>query len=97
MPPLERQLQGRHGHIDRAHDSTDRSDNQVFIDDLQMEICIHLNQEAEADRRRDAYPTCICCGHSVFRCETYRVVGERYICGDCDSISELGFTEDLEV
>ena len=64
---------------------------------LGLDIALEEQRQAEHDRRRDAYPKCICCKHSIFGCDTYRVIGGLYICGDCDSVSEVGHTNDLEV
>lgn len=64
---------------------------------LDLGIALEERRQAEHDRRREAYPRCICCGRSTFGCETYRAIGDKYICGDCDSISEVGYTDDLEV
>lgn len=68
-----------------------------ILDGLDLAIALEERRQAEHDRRRDAYPRCICCKHSIFGCDTYRVIGEKYICGDCDSISEVGRTNDLEL
>lgn len=64
---------------------------------LDLGIALEEQRQAEHDRRKEAYPRCICCKHSIFGCDTYRVIGEQYICGDCDNISEVGYTNDLEV
>lgn len=64
---------------------------------LDLDIALEERRQTEHDRRQEAYPRCICCKHSIFGMETYRVIGRMYICGDCDSISEVGYTNDLEV
>ena len=68
-----------------------------LFDEIDLAIAAHERSEARADRRRSAYPICICCGHSIFGCDTYREIGNKYLCGDCDSISEVGYTNDLEI
>lgn len=64
---------------------------------LDLDISLEEHRQAESDRISEVYPVCICCKHSIFGCDTYRVIGRMYICGDCDSISEVGCTNDLEV
>lgn len=66
-------------------------------DNFDNDLAAQQRRDAVLDRRREVYPVCRICGHSIFGCETYRVIGNYYICGDCDSISEVGRTEDLEV
>jgi len=68
-----------------------------LMNGLDLDIALEERRQTEYDRRRDPYPRCICCKHSIFGCATYRVIGRLYICGDCDSISEVGYTNDLEV
>lgn len=68
-----------------------------LMNGLDLTIAQEERRQAAWDRRKSAYPDCICCGHSIFGCETYRQIGNYYICGDCDCISEVGFTVDLEV
>ena len=64
---------------------------------LDLDKALEERRQAEHDRHQEVYPRCICCKHSIFGCDTYRVIGRMYICGDCDSISEVGHTNDLEV
>lgn len=66
-------------------------------DNFNTDLAHQERRDAELDRRRDTYPICRCCGHSIFGCETYRAIGNFYICGDCDCISEVGRTDELEV
>lgn len=68
-----------------------------LINGLDLDIALEERRQTEHDKRQDAYPRCICCNHSIFGCDTYRVIGRLYICGDCDSISEVGYTNGLEV
>lgn len=66
-------------------------------DNFDIDLAGDIRRQAVLDRKRNGYPTCLCCRHSIFGCDTYRVIGNYYICGDCDSISEVGYTNDLEV
>lgn len=68
-----------------------------FPDNYMSDLAHQERCDAELDRKRNAYPICRCCGHSIFDCETYRQIGNLFICGDCDSISEVGRTDELEV
>ncbi len=68
-----------------------------IINGLDLGIAMEEQRQSEHDRRQDAYPRCICCKHSIFGCDTYRVIGRLYICGDCDSVGEVGRVDELEV
>lgn len=66
-------------------------------DNHEAHLFVEDHRQAAWDRKCAAYPQCQCCGHSLLRCSTYRRTGNVYICGDCDAISEIGNTDELEV